>query len=170
MKIQKLRMRNFSSHEDTILELDRVNVILGSLNAGKSSILQAVDVALTGGCTEYRMRTDNQDEIVRRGVNAERFEIDLESDKGKINRGRALSGGPFFSWENGSQQMVAQNVAEAERKVAEELGLTKEQLIWVLNTGDFFLLDAKTQREAVRWQSSVVSSIGSLFEESSMAT
>ena len=50
MRIQKLVLKNFRSHEETVLELDQLNFIRGSNGSGKSSIQMALEYLFTGRC------------------------------------------------------------------------------------------------------------------------
>lgn len=50
MRIQRLTLRNFRSHQATVLELDRFNFIRGPNGCGKSSIQMSVEYLFTGRC------------------------------------------------------------------------------------------------------------------------
>jgi DNA repair exonuclease SbcCD ATPase subunit len=50
MKIQRLVLKNFRSHQETVLELDRFNFIRGPNGSGKSSIQMALEYLFTGRC------------------------------------------------------------------------------------------------------------------------
>jgi hypothetical protein len=50
MRIQKLTLKNFRSHQETVLELDRLNFIRGPNGCGKSSIQMALEYLFTGRC------------------------------------------------------------------------------------------------------------------------
>jgi len=50
MKIQRLVLKNFRSHQETVLELDRFNFIRGPNGSGKSSIQMALQYLFTGRC------------------------------------------------------------------------------------------------------------------------
>jgi predicted ATPase len=50
MKLQTLALKNFRSHEETVLELDRLNFIRGPNGCGKSSIQMALEYLFTGRC------------------------------------------------------------------------------------------------------------------------
>ena len=45
--IEKIKIKNFKNIKDLELELDPVNVLVGANNAGKSSILQAIQFAIS---------------------------------------------------------------------------------------------------------------------------
>jgi DNA repair exonuclease SbcCD ATPase subunit len=63
MKIDKLQIRNFRSHQQTVLPLARLNVIRGLNGYGKSSIQMAIEEAFTGRCvvTDPRWRQGIRD-------------------------------------------------------------------------------------------------------------
>lgn len=50
MRIQTLVLKNFRSHQETVLELDRFNFIRGPNGCGKSSIQMALEFLFTGRC------------------------------------------------------------------------------------------------------------------------
>jgi len=50
MKIQTLTLKNFRSHQETVLELDRFNFVRGPNGCGKSSVQMALEYLFTGRC------------------------------------------------------------------------------------------------------------------------
>lgn len=65
--INKLHLRNFLSHEDTELVLDKgVTVFVGPNGAGKSSILEAIYYAVTG--KGWRTRGNERKPLIRAGA------------------------------------------------------------------------------------------------------
>src|SRR5690348_985791 len=50
MFMTKLRLKNFRSHQETMLALDRFNLIRGPNGCGKSSVQMALEYLLTGRC------------------------------------------------------------------------------------------------------------------------
>ena len=50
MKIQRLVLKNFRSHQETVLELDRFNFIRGPNGCGKSSVQLGLEYLFTGRC------------------------------------------------------------------------------------------------------------------------
>jgi DNA repair exonuclease SbcCD ATPase subunit len=50
MRIQRLTLKNFRSHQETVLELDRFNFIRGPNGCGKSSVQIALEYLFTGRC------------------------------------------------------------------------------------------------------------------------
>ena len=61
--IESIRLKNFISHEDTVIELeDGINVFVGNNGAGKSSVIDAITYALYG-----RHTRELDKNLVRRG-------------------------------------------------------------------------------------------------------
>ncbi|HEV2396303.1 MAG TPA: AAA family ATPase [Candidatus Sulfotelmatobacter sp.] len=50
MKIRTLTLKNFRSHQETVLKLDRFNFIRGPNGRGKSSVQMALEYLFTGRC------------------------------------------------------------------------------------------------------------------------
>ncbi len=50
MRIQTLSLKNFRSHEETVMELDRLNFIRGPNGCGKSSVQMALEYLFTRRC------------------------------------------------------------------------------------------------------------------------
>ena len=49
VKINKIRMKNYKRFRDyTIIPNDRINILIGDNEAGKSSILDAIDLVTSG--------------------------------------------------------------------------------------------------------------------------
>jgi hypothetical protein len=67
MKIDKLQIRNFRSHQDTVLPLARLNVIRGLNGYGKSSIQMAIEEAFTGRCAVTDEAGRGADDLIRDG-------------------------------------------------------------------------------------------------------
>ncbi len=80
--IRKIRLTNFLSHRDTLVEFDRGSTgIVGENGAGKSSILEAIYFALTGQGFRTGHTTRN---LVSHGSSTARVLLELESlDGGK---------------------------------------------------------------------------------------
>ena len=80
--IRRVRLTNFLSHRDTLVELDRGSTgIVGENGAGKSSILEAVYFALTGQGFRSGRSTKS---LIAHGASTARVLLELESiDGGK---------------------------------------------------------------------------------------
>jgi hypothetical protein len=142
MKIEKLTLHNFESHKNTEITFESpVSLIVGPLNAGKSSILHAIEYALTGEFDYYRKRTADQNDLIHAGQ--ERMEVILQTDKGTIRRGRSVHA-EFLYFNN-----VTGTVQEIEAIVYRDLRIARGQLIALLNTGNFLEEDVAVQRDLV---------------------
>ena len=72
MIFTKLRLRNFKSHEDTIIKFDKgISVIVGENGAGKSTILEGISFALFKQHTAKKI-----DDLVRN--NAQTMFVDIK--------------------------------------------------------------------------------------------
>ena len=76
MKIDKLQIRNFRSHQQTVLPLARLNVIRGLNGYGKSSIQMAIEEAFTGRCVVTDEAGRGADDLIRDG--GKEFGIEIE--------------------------------------------------------------------------------------------
>ncbi len=85
MRIEKIRLINFTTHRDTTLEFSPgINIITGSNGSGKSSVVQALYFALFGRGLYY----GKKDELVRYGSRNLLVELYIEGDRlRKIRRG-----------------------------------------------------------------------------------
>jgi DNA repair exonuclease SbcCD ATPase subunit len=68
MRIQSLRLKDFRSHEETVLELDRFNFIRGPNGCGKSSIQMALEFLLTGRCEMTDAAGRGAEDLIRNGA------------------------------------------------------------------------------------------------------
>lgn len=67
MRINKLSIENFRNHKKTELNLDRINFFVGGNNAGKTSILAAIEWGLTGRCMWTDRAGRGAADLVRQG-------------------------------------------------------------------------------------------------------
>ncbi len=80
MKIDRIALTNFRSHAATNLNLTRINVIRGANGVGKSSIEQAIQLALSGTCEGLTASGAGSANLIRTG--AEKAEIILATSHG----------------------------------------------------------------------------------------
>ena len=76
MIFTKLKLKNFKSHEHTVITFDRgISVIVGENGAGKSTILEAISFAL------FKQHTGKKiDDLVRNNSNAMSVELEFTSN------------------------------------------------------------------------------------------
>lgn len=126
--VTAIEIFNFRSHRRTVLNLDRFNLILGPAGAGKSSIIDALCYAFTGACRG----TDESG----RGSAA----LQALGEKGKfsilVRRGE---------WS--FRRMAGQTHKSACQTNIDALGVRRDALMAVLQTGRFLSLSPQEQRE-----------------------
>lgn len=148
MKIQQLAIQNFSSHLTSTLEFKQpIALIVGQLNAGKSSILQSIEYALTGECGYYRKRTDDRADMIHDlGGNDtnKHFLVDVVADKFHAKRVKSVAA-EVCEFNN----QAAPNVGQMDTAIQSSLGVSKQTISAVLNTSNFFELDVNTQKELI---------------------
>src|SRR5487761_1538941 len=139
MRIQKLVLKNFRSHEETVLELDRFNFIRGPNGCGKSSIQMALEYLFTGRCELTDAAGRGAEALIRSGEKEFEVSATLEVGETICRRRTARS------------QMVEINgkrvpVDAAETFLAKQFG-SADVLSAVLNADRFVeMLGAEQQR------------------------
>lgn len=141
MKINKLHIKEFRSHKDTKIDLDRFNFVIGKNHSGKSSIAMAIEFLLTGRALPF---TDSAgkgaDELIRSG--ARELYVAGEFDKTLVSRTKSTKG---HSIDIGGRSGELRTV---QAKIYEKLGVTADVLTAVLNSGRFASgMNEKEQRE-----------------------
>jgi hypothetical protein len=87
MRIITLTLRNFRSHENTILDLDRLNFVRGPNGSGKSSIQMALEYLFTGRCQMTDAAGRGAESLIRSGERE--FEVSATLESGEtISRRR----------------------------------------------------------------------------------
>jgi DNA repair exonuclease SbcCD ATPase subunit len=79
MKLQTLVLKNFRSHQETVLELDRFNFIRGPNGCGKSSIQMALEYLFTGRCELTDAAGRGAEALIRSGEKELEVSATLES-------------------------------------------------------------------------------------------
>lgn len=85
MKINTLAVENFRNHKSTQLVLDKVNFFVGQNNAGKTSLLAAIEWGLTGRCMWTDKAGRGAADLVRQGEKQAVVALEVE-DIGSILR------------------------------------------------------------------------------------
>jgi len=110
MRIQKLRLEGFRSYREAVevADLDRVNVFLGENAAGKSSLLDAVDYALSGTCRGTDQGGRGAERLISRSMDgkpaAKTFKIVLTTAQGEVVRGPGA--GPNSKYQDTVNQLI----------------------------------------------------------------
>jgi len=88
MRILTLTLKNFRSHQETVLDLDRFNFVRGPNGCGKSSIQMALEYLFTGQCQMTDAAGRGAEVLIRAG--AKELEVSVSLDNGEtICRRRA---------------------------------------------------------------------------------
>jgi exonuclease SbcC len=86
--IEKLRMKNFRSHEDSeIVFSPGLNIFLGEVGAGKTSILEAISFVLFGRYAG----SINQSGLIRRGTEKAEISLIFSTNTGRYKVERTIS-------------------------------------------------------------------------------
>ncbi|HQD77163.1 MAG TPA: AAA family ATPase, partial [Bacillota bacterium] len=78
MKINRLIIENFRNHKKTEINMERINFFAGHNNAGKTSILAAIEWALTGRCIWTDKAGRGAADLVRQGEKQAAVALDVE--------------------------------------------------------------------------------------------
>jgi len=85
--IERLILKNFKSHEYSDIEFTRgLNIFLGEVGAGKTSIFEAISFALFG---KYAGRI-NQSGLIRRGAEKTEISLIFTTDSGRYKLARTI--------------------------------------------------------------------------------
>jgi exonuclease SbcC len=68
MRVRTLTLKNFRSHEETVLDLDRFNFVRGPNGSGKSSIQMALEYLFTGRCEMTDAAGRGAETLIRTGT------------------------------------------------------------------------------------------------------
>lgn len=139
--LKRVELRNFLSHQSTVVSFDRgVTVLVGENGAGKSSIVDAVYLALTG---DYSVRGASKDSLIRRGAPSASVVVEFEDTATgnvvridvNIPRGRSAS---MTLRVNG--RLEATGMREVPRAVAQLLGIPASELREAKGTAKYALI------------------------------
>ena len=81
MRILTLTLKNFRSHRETILDLDRFNFVRGTNGCGKSSIQMALEYLFTGRCDMTDAAGRGAEALIRAG--AKELEVSATLENGE---------------------------------------------------------------------------------------
>src|SRR5260370_11886760 len=81
MKIMTLTLKNFRSHQETVLDLDRFNFVRGPNGCGKSSIQMALEYLFTGRCQMTDAAGRGAEALIRAG--AKELEVSATLENGE---------------------------------------------------------------------------------------
>ena len=136
MKVNRLVIDNFRSHKKTEINLDRINFFVGGNNSGKTSILAAIELALTGKCMWTDKAGRGAADLVRQGEKHAAVVLDVEG------LGAVIRSLPPHSLQLGR----ISGVNEGQAAIHNFLGAGEDRLLMALNAGAFMAMSQAEQR------------------------
>ena len=85
MRLNRITLQNWRNHANTEIRLDQINVLVGPNNAGKSSIVAAIEYALSGRCQWTDGRGGGADLLIRQGEKSATVAVEIEG-LGEVRR------------------------------------------------------------------------------------
>src|SRR5216683_369316 len=138
MRIKTLTLKNFRSHQETVLEFDRFNFVRGPNGYGKSSIQMALEHLFTGRCQMTDAAGRGAEALIRAG--AKELEVSVSLDNGEtICRRRAPRS--HIVEMNGKRVPVDAAEASLEKRFG-----SADVLAAVLNSGRFIEMSEAEQK------------------------
>lgn len=141
MKINTLELENFRNHEKTVMELEKINVITGKNNSGKTTIKGALQFGLTGE-NEWAKTTKDTKALIKTGEKGASVIIDVVG-LGKIER-RITPSKNYIKLNNTpipTKQLV--------KEYNELFNLNVEPISYVIDNNKFFDLSANEQKDLI---------------------
>jgi len=131
MRLDHLRLHDFRCFQDLELSFDKpVNFIFGPNASGKSTIGEAMEMALTGRCNGFNPGWRERSALARQGSDS--FRIGLVVDGRKIVHRPELK-----------------DCSPRPEEIAKKLGVSKEVLVALFDTGHFFSLHPDEKKRLV---------------------
>src|SRR5229473_1419243 len=138
MRIKTLTLKNFRSHQETVLEFDRFNFVRGPNGCGKSSIQMALEYLFTGRCELTDAAGRGAEALIRAG--AKELEVSATLENGETICRRRTSRSHIVEL-NGNRVPVD----SAESSLEKRLG-SSDVLSAVLNAGRFIEMSEAEQK------------------------
>jgi len=136
LKINRLIIENFRNHKKTEINMERINFFAGHNNAGKTSILAAIEWALTGRCIWTDKAGRGAADLVRQGEKQAAVALDVEG------LGVVVRSLPPHSL----QVERASGVNEGQAAIYNYLGVDESRLQVAFNAGAFLAMSQAEQR------------------------
>jgi len=138
MKILTLTLKNFRSHQETVLELDRFNFIRGPNGCGKSSVQMALEYLFTGQCEMTDAAGRGAEALIRTGAKELEVSATLENGESICRRRTPRS---HIVELNGKRVPVDAAEASLEKRFG-----SPDVLSAVLNAGRFIEMSEAEQK------------------------
>ena len=138
MRILTLTLKNFRSHQETILDLDRFNFVRGPNASGKSSIQMALEYLFTGRCEITDAAGRGAESLIRNG--AKELEVSATLENGETICRRRTPRSHIVEL-NGNRVPVDAAEASLEKRFG-----SSDVLSAVLNAGRFIEMSEAEQK------------------------
>ena len=138
MRITTLTLKNFRSHQETILDLDRFNFVRGPNASGKSSIQMALEYLFTGRCEMTDAAGRGAESLIRTG--AKELEVSATLEGGETICRRRTPRSHIVEL-NGNRVPVDAAEASLEKRFG-----SADVLSAVLNAGRFIEMSEAEQK------------------------
>src|SRR6266849_7776735 len=138
MKIMTLTLKNFRSHQETVLDLDRFNFVRGPNASGKSSIQMALEYLFTGRCEITDAAGRGAESLIRTG--AKELEVSATLEGGETICRRRTPRSHIVELDGNRVPVDA-----AEASLEKRLG-SADVLSAVLNAGRFIEMSEAEQK------------------------
>lgn len=138
MRIQMLTLKNFRSHQETVLDFDRFNFVRGPNASGKSSIQMALEYLFTGRCEMTDAAGRGAESLIRTGAKELEVSATLEGGEAICRRRTRRS---HIVELNGNRVPVDTAEASLEKRFG-----TADVWSAVLNAGRFIEMSESEQK------------------------
>ena len=138
MRILTLTLKNFRSHQETVLDLDRFNFVRGPNASGKSSIQMALEYLFTGRCKMTDAAGRGAESLIRTG--AKELEVSATLENGETICRRRTPRSHIVEL-NGNRVPVDAAEASLEKRFG-----SADVLSAVLNAGRFIEMSEAEQK------------------------
>jgi RecF/RecN/SMC N terminal domain len=138
MKILTLTLKNFRSHQETVLDLDRFNFVRGPNGCGKSSVQMALEYLFTGQCEMTDAAGRGAEALIRIGAKELEVSATLENGESICRRRTPRS---HIVEVNGKRVPVDAAEASLEKRFG-----SADVLSAVLNAGRFIEMSEAEQK------------------------
>ena len=131
MRVNALNLQNFRCFEHLDLKFDKpINFIFGPNASGKSTIAEAMEMALTGRCNGFNPNWRDRAALVRHGADAFKIGLDIDGD-------------------NVIHRPELKDCLPRPDAIAKKLEVSREVLAALFDTGHFFSLHPDEKKRVI---------------------
>lgn len=143
MRIDWVKLRNFRSHQNTTVDLERISFVRGLNKTGKSAIVMGVEMALAGRCSATDEAGKGYEELISEGAQAGTVTVHCAHPECTITLVLDRTAGRTLKIETGGNIITGQNAREwITRNIA-----PPDVINACLNAWRFMMLDEAEQAE-----------------------